>query len=107
MGRNKSLTPMAEFLLLFSFLLLPLQAAAASSFDAHSWTNPETGYQMVLEDGAALLSTQETVMLAAEMQEVTAYGNVAFKSLSSNSATAAQFAASYYHSLFGQQSGIL
>ena len=106
-GRNKSLTPMAEFLLLFSFLLLPLQAAAASSFDAHSWTNPETGYQMVLEDGAALLSTQETVMLAAEMQEVTAYGNVAFKSLSSNSATAAQFAASYYHSLFGQQSGIL
>lgn len=107
MGKKQSLTAMAELLLIVSFLLLPLHAAAASYFDAQNWSNPETGYQMILEDDAELLSAQETIMLAEEMQEVTAYGNVAFKSLSANSASASQFAASYYHWLFGQESGVL
>lgn len=100
---------------LTGFLAFALTAnAAASSHSSNSdydaatvWTNQETGYLVVIEDDADLLDQIEETQLALKMQEITAYGNAAFKSLSSNEYSASYYAGEYYHELFGQQSGTL
>ncbi|MGN0341244.1 MAG: TPM domain-containing protein [Roseburia sp.] len=42
------------------------------------YVNPDTGYEAVIEDEAMLLTAGEQAMLATEMQEATAYGNLMF-----------------------------
>lgn len=71
------------------------------------WTNGETGYQVVVVDDAALLTSEEKALLASDMQAVTAYGNAVFKSVSYNDYSASRFAQDYYHSLMGSASGTL
>lgn len=71
------------------------------------WENPETGYKVLLEDDAQLLSPENRTQLATEMQQITAYGNVAFKSISYNSYSASFYAGDFYHDAFGQSSGAL
>ncbi len=67
----------------------------------------KTGYRVILEDDAELLSAQEKTQLLLEMEEITAYGNAAFKSISHNAWSASYYADEYYHELFHQESGIL
>ena len=71
------------------------------------WTNQETGYRVLLEDDAGLLTEEEIRLLALEMQDITAYGNVAFKSISYNIHSASSFARDYYHQQFSSESGTL
>lgn len=71
------------------------------------WENPETGYKVLLEDDAQLLSPEDRAQLATEMQQITAYGNVAFKSISYNSYSASYYAGDFYYDTFGQSSGTL
>lgn len=100
----------APFLLLCFLLAINVKAEyAGNAPDASSgsFQNTDTGYQIILEDDAGLLSKDERTQLSLEMQEITAYGNAAFKSVSSNYLSASRFAENYYHELFGQQSGIL
>lgn len=86
-------------------------AAASSSVStpvpALTWNNEETGYRVVLEDDADLLSDSEESMLISQMQGITDYGNAAFKSISYNEFSTSYFARDYYYELFGQKSGTL
>lgn len=103
------------FICFLTFSLTCEAAASANTADkegsaapsAITWSNQETGYYIILEDDADLLSVSEKSQLAAKMQEITVYGNAAFKSVSYNNYTAADFAENYYHKLFGQESGTL
>ena len=101
----------ASFLLLCSLTAVTVRAEYAGRMpDASSscrLQNPDTGFQIILEDDAGLLSEDELTQLSLEMQNITAYGNVAFKSVSCNYLSASRFAENYYHELFGQQSGTL
>lgn len=72
-----------------------------------SWSNPDTGYLVIIDDEADLLSEEEESLLALTMQQITSFGHAAFKSVSSNSSSASYFAKNYYHELFGQESGTL
>lgn len=101
--------PFAAYAVLIFYLLgFPLNARAEGEKpDALTWENPETGYQVIVEDDADLLSGEEEAQLAARMQEITAYGHAAFKSVSSNNYSASYFASLYYHETFLSESGTL
>ena len=71
------------------------------------YINNETGYRVVLEDDAQLLSDEEKAELITQMQEITAYGNAAFKTIDDNDRSAEYFARQYYQSQFGTDSGTL
>lgn len=69
--------------------------------------NEKTGYRVVVEDDANLLTNDELNKLQDEMFSLTEYGNIAFKTISSNSTTTKSFAASYYSKTFSETSGTL
>mgnify|MGYP001068912008 CR=1 FL=1 len=69
------------------------------------FTNPDTGYQVWVEDEANLLSEEQLLELSQIMQAITEYGNVAFVSVRSNRRSTEDFARSYYKDRFGADSG--
>jgi uncharacterized protein len=69
------------------------------------YRNPDTGFRVLVEDDAELLTEEERRELAASMEKITAYGNVAFKSVSENSLSAERYARNYYMDRFGTESG--
>lgn len=71
------------------------------------YTNPDTGYSVVVEDDAGLLTGEECEELAAVMKKITAYGNAAFKTVAQNSSSTERLAGSYYKERFGTDSGTL
>jgi len=71
------------------------------------YQNPETGYEVLIEDDAALLTAEEISLLAETMEPITEYGNAAFKSTLSNPATTSSYASSFYKNKFGNTSGTL
>lgn len=75
--------------------------------DTYTEQNPDTGYQVVIEDNADLLTGEQENSLAAVMRDITAYGNVAFKTIDNNHTSAESFARNYYKDQFGTKSGTL
>lgn len=72
------------------------------------YENPDTKYQVRIEDQANLLSEKEEKALAEEMQEITRYGNVALITIAQNpSSSSEQFIRTYYWERFQEQSGIV
>lgn len=69
------------------------------------YRNDETGYQVIIEDDANLLSEQEEETLAGIMKDITDYGNVAFKSIGYNEYSTEQYIKNYYNEMFGSKSG--
>ena len=72
-----------------------------------AYVNPDTGYQTVIEDDAELLSEEEEAALQELLEEITAYGNVAFKTIDNNYMSTENYARSYYKDMFGTASGTL
>lgn len=64
-------------------------------------------YRVVLEDDAQLLDEEERQELAAAMEDITAYGNAAFKTIDSNDGSTESYARRYYMEQFGTDSGTL
>lgn len=95
------------------FFLCPLTAQAAETAEMPEavqgvvYRNAETGYTVLIEDDADLLTESERAALAEQMQEITAYGSAAFKTISENGTSAGSFAQRYYASVFSNKSGIL
>lgn len=79
----------------------------AASDNRESYTNSDTGYQVIIEDDADLLTASEREQLAEVMGEITLYGNVAFKSIDDNYTSTASFAETYYHQTFDTESGVV
>ena len=69
------------------------------------YTNNETGYRVVIEDDAGLLTDDEKSQLAETMKDITPYGDVAFKSIDYNSYSTETYIERYYNSIFGTGSG--
>ena len=99
---------MRRFLTFFSaFCLLFLTPCLRAEASDAWYTNPDTGYRVVVEDDAGLLTNRELNELADLMEEITQYGNVAFKTVDDNSSSTQHFAEKYYKKLFGRRSGTL
>lgn len=69
------------------------------------YTNQDTGYRVLVEDGAELLTEEERLELAREMQGITAYGSAAFVTVENNDFSTESFARDYYMDRFGTDSG--
>lgn len=72
-----------------------------------AYANPDTGYQVWLEDKAELLTNEQLADLSQIMQEITDYGNAAFVTIDRNISSTEDFARSYYMNRFGTDSGII
>lgn len=72
---------------------------------SEEYRNPDTGYQIFVEDRAELLTMEQESELAESMQEITAYGNAAFVTIEENALSTESFARSYYMDRFGTDSG--
>lgn len=82
--------------------------AVQDSFEAiEMHRNPETSYRVLIEDGAQLLDEEEVQALAVQMQEITTYGNAAFKTVDSDVWDTESYARQYYKEQFGTDSGTL
>ena len=65
-------------------------------------------YELIIEDDANLLSSNEKQMLEEKMRPLLEYGNIAFKSIDNNPYSFAErYASNYYHSKFQTESGTL
>lgn len=69
------------------------------------YVNPDTGYQVWMEDEAGLLTDEQLAELSQTMQGITAYGNAAFVTTDRNASSTEAFAGSYYMARFGTDSG--
>ena len=78
------------------FLLLFLTSGKALAYSTE-YTDPETGYEVVMDDEADLLSDSEQEALIEEMRPITAYGSAAFVSVDYNGSSTASFAREYYY----------
>ncbi|WP_130838408.1 TPM domain-containing protein [Lachnoclostridium sp. Marseille-P6806] len=74
--------------------------------DAPAYTNPETGYQIYIDDAEELLTAEEEQALLKVMRPITEYGGAAFVSASQYGSTA-DYAAKRYRDCFGSGSGTL
>lgn len=71
------------------------------------YTNPDTGYDLVIDDRADLLTDEQEETLVTVMEPITKYGGVAFLTVDTNSFTAEDLARSFYKEKFGTASGTL
>ena len=74
-------------------------------YTSSSYDQNNGEYQLIIEDDANLLSASEKESLRKDMAKLTEYGNIIFKSINTNSTSAASYAKSYYNGRFGRQSG--
>lgn len=86
---------------LLAAIFSPAGTVFAAEYDSFAWYNPETGYDILIEDDADLLTDEEKNLLADTMERVSYYGNVAFKSIDYNPESTSSYARSYFHETFG------
>ena len=99
MNKNKF-----KILLFLTLMIIGISNVNAKSLDVY--TNPETYYEVIVEDDAELLNDTELYTLQEEMKELTQYGNIAFKTILDNEYNSVErYASSYYRSIFGTTSG--
>ena len=67
----------------------------------------DLSYQIIIEDGADLLTDEEEEKLRNDMIPLTEYGNIVFLSTNYNSQSQHDYAHDYYYPRFGEQSGSL
>ncbi|MCR5801002.1 MAG: TPM domain-containing protein [Lachnospiraceae bacterium] len=73
-----------------------------------AYANSETGYYILIEDDAELLTRDEVARLTEYMKPVTEYGNAVFKSISDNPYSSTEsYARNYYDNLMGDDSGAI
>lgn len=79
----------------------------ASGDTGEVYRNAATGYRVLIQDDAHLLTKAERAKLATLMEEITEYGNAIFKTIDKTSMTTSSYAESFYHSTLGKDSGVL
>ena len=90
--------------LLACFFLL-LNGSITCKAETKTYTNKSTGYQVIVEDDANLLTDEEETTLGKEMAPITTYGSVAFKSIDYNPYYSTEdYIRSYYRDTFGSTS---
>lgn len=109
MKLSKRLNKRYAAIVIFSFLLFVgvFLSQGISSRAEVLYENSDTGYIVLIEDDADLLSNAQIRDLAKTMEPITAYGNVGFKSVSYNAMDTDDFAADFYAEKFGKKNGTL
>ena len=69
------------------------------------YTNPNTGYQVFIDDGSDLLSSGEEASLTLDMRSLTDYGGVAFVSADVSGTNSAEYARQACYKYFAAESG--
>ena len=104
-------------LLLFAaavFMLVLLPANVSKAYDPLynlddpdvDKVNPDTGYRLVIYDGADLLSSSEIKDLAQQMGSITNYGHVALVTTDETKySSTSTYAEEIYDEMFGYDSG--
>lgn len=83
-------------------------ADSSTKLSGTVYVNEKTKYKVIFEDDASLLSTDEAEQLIEVMKPITAYGSVAFKSISTNKySSTSSYASNYYASKFQTGSGTI
>lgn len=67
----------------------------------------DSRYQLIIDDQANLLTTEERIALEGDMKRLLKYGNIAFVSTNSNPLSTESYARNYYHNHFSSNSGTL
>lgn len=107
-SRKKSVIGMGWRLVTALFLVLLLfQEMKINVLAATVYTNPDTGYAVILEDDAELMTEEERAALTEQMKAITKWGNVGFKSISQNPESTAEYVEDYYKEKFGVSSGTI
>ncbi len=89
------------FILASCVLILPALKANAETV----YTDPDSGYSVIIEDDADLLTNAEEEALAADMQPLAEYGYVMFKTIDSNPAgNTYSYASQYIYNSIGNAS---
>ena len=94
------------YYLIFTFIALFIVSLSVEALSIDE-ENSETNYKLLIEDDVNLLTSSEIEDLKEIMYPLTTYGNIAFKTISSNSTTTPNYASNYYHSKFDNASGTL
>lgn len=94
---------LSTLLLASCLLLLTGTTCQAQTY----YTNPDTGYQVIIEDDAELLTEEEQDTLAEIMYETTTYGHALFKTITENYTDTETYARNYYMEQVDTQSGTL
>jgi len=87
---------------LFLLLIIPISTNAEELYK-----NNETGYSVIIEDDANLLTNQEEENLLNEIKKITEYGNTMFKTIDENTTSTSNFARQIYRQKFEKNSGTL
>lgn len=93
-------TVLSTAVLLTALIYFPMACFAGTVY-----TNPETGYEVIIDDAANLLTDSDEQLLADEMKPVTEWGNAAFLSIDNNHTTTERYIENYYGDMFGSSSG--
>ena len=93
--------------LAFIFMMITVLSVSGVSAWAGTVENEETGYSVVIEDEADLLTDSEEALLQDDMWLITQYGSAAFITTDENYSTAQRLAENTYYERFGNNSGIL
>lgn len=101
----KKTSAMAVIAIFFCFAWNVIAEAATTT---PLYTNQETGYEVVIEDNADLLSDSEEKQLLDRMKPVTEYGNIAFVTIDYNIYSSTKnYAQHYTDEHFGNESCVL
>lgn len=76
-------------------------------YAVEQYNNEITGYKVVIDDDANLLTDNEEEKLLARMKEITEYGSVAFKTIRENNTSTEYYIRQYYYDKFRVGSGIV
>ena len=95
----------------FAVLVLgaPKAVVRAEEEEAYkaSYTNPDTGYEAVIEDDAELIEESDYEALIDLMKQITPYGNVMLKTIDTNSISTEGYVRRLYNSRYGSGSGTI
>lgn len=91
--------------ILIFMILLPSVVCYASE-QTNTIIKNNSKYQVIIEDDADLLTSDEEQTLYTQMTELTQYGNILFKTISINPYSSTEkYASTYYHEKCQRQSG--
>lgn len=96
-----------KYLCLFFTMIFIMTLFNCVNAQIMQYTNPDTNYQVIIEDDAELLTEADMDNLMTDMMPLTDFGNIAFKSIDNNATSTASYARDYYHGKFSTTSGSL
>lgn len=96
---------MQKLLVLFSLVAAVWCRTGMTVLAGERYRNENTGYPVLVEDDADLLTDEEEDDLAELMKGITEYGGVALKTIDYNSQSTQSYIRDYYADTFGQGSG--